>query len=361
MNTADAEIPYERQSDPQTNRTCGAACLSMVYRSFGREVAQAQIWPAIAKPNQSGRLASTTHLMARDALSRGLGAVAIQARRPLQALHVCRQGGLRAILNHRLRPDTPTGHYTVLVDIDDTRVAVHDPLLGPARVLSHAELLELWQPRPGSEIAGYVLIAIAATPPVAGPCPRCRTPIPSSVECPRCQKPVTLHPAAPLGCMSAACVARMWNYLCCPSCDYTWSFSLEAPPVGATASERPGAGPAGPPTPAESDADPWKLARLFAELDKFRALVLGTPAANHPDVKQQMDFIAASREALKLAQAEELAHRKVRREQLSALEGLAKQNEAAHRQRMEDLNRPSPPLDGDALARALLKNLGLSD
>ena len=49
--------------------------------------------------------------------------------------------------------------------------------------------------------------------------------------------------------------------------------------------------------PAESDADPWKLARLFAELDKFRAIVLGSPAANHPDIKKQMDFIAVVKDA----------------------------------------------------------------
>ena len=44
MNTSTMQttiIPYERQSDPRTNRDCGAACLSMVYRSFGKDVAQA--------------------------------------------------------------------------------------------------------------------------------------------------------------------------------------------------------------------------------------------------------------------------------------------------------------------------------
>ena len=33
-------------------------------------------------------------------------------------------------------------------------------------------------------------------------------------------------------------------------------------------------------------------------------------------------------------------------------------NKEAHRKRMEELNRPSPPLDGNALGRALLKSLG---
>ena len=38
--------------------------------------------------------------------------------------------------------------------------------------------------------------------------------------------------------------------------------------------------------------------------------------------------------------------------------GRYNRNEEAHRKRMEELNRPSPPLDGNALGRALLKSLG---
>ena len=135
----------------------------MVYRSLGKEVAPTEIWPAIAKENRFGSIASTTHLMAKDALSRGFAAVAFQARHPLQTLRLCCESGMRAILNHRLAPDSPAGHYTVLVDMDARDVVLHDPFYGPSRRVPHAELLELWQPRfPNSEIAGYLLIGIAA-------------------------------------------------------------------------------------------------------------------------------------------------------------------------------------------------------
>ncbi|HEY3839596.1 MAG TPA: C39 family peptidase, partial [Bryobacteraceae bacterium] len=70
MSASPVVIPYEKQSDPQVNRGCGAACLSMVYRSFGKEVPQAEIWPAIAKKNRFGSIASTSHLMAQDANKR---------------------------------------------------------------------------------------------------------------------------------------------------------------------------------------------------------------------------------------------------------------------------------------------------
>jgi hypothetical protein len=366
MNAAEAAIPYEKQSDPQSNRTCGAACLSMVYRSFGQEVPQAKIWPAIAKENRFGSIASTTHLMAGDALNRGFSAIAIQAGQPLQTLRLCRESGIRAIINHRLNRNVPTGHFTVLVDIDDTSVVLHDPFFGPSRRLSHAELLELWQPRfPDSEIVGNMLIGIADKPPEVSACEFCRTPIPLNIECPNCKKPVGLQPGSFLGCMSNDCIARMWSYICCPSCDYTWTFGLQASPAGAAASA--GLSPADVSSPLSRDAQPAPSAkqaamsfdRLFAELDKFCNHILSLPgSANHPEIRKQLDFIMASKEKLRVAQAESLVHLKVHQEQLAKLAAEAKQREEAHQKKMDELNRLSPPLDGNALGHALLKSLG---
>ena len=374
----DTIIPYERQSDSRTNRDCGAASLSMVYRSFGKDVAQAQIWQAVGKQNRFGSFASTTHLMAQDALKRGFNAVAIQARHPLQALKLCRDSGIRAILNHRLKNDVPTGHYSVLVDIDGKDVVLHDPLYGASRRLPHAELLALWQRLfCSSEILGNVMIGIAAPHPAESACPLCHTPIPPSVKCPRCHEPVCLRPAALLGCMSRACAERVWNYLCCPSCDYTWTFSLERPQarVEPPASPDGRIGPlvsaecrippsvSGSPSPeakATSQERTLNLDQLFDALDKFCNHFLPA-AASHPEIKQQLDFIAASKEKLTLALAEQLAQARARREQFAnALQGI-RQKEEARRKQLEELTRPLPPLDGNALGRALLKNLGLAD
>ena len=288
MSPAEAASPYERQSDPQSSRSCGAACLSMVYRSLGKPVAQDKIWPAISKPNQFGSLASTTHLMVRDALNQGFAAIAVQARHPLQVLRLCREFGIRGIVNHRLQRDVPTGHYSVLVDVDERTVLLHDPFTGPSRRLSHAELLELWQPQAGkSEILGNVLIGIATEPPPAAPCQFCHTPMLPKIECPRCKQTVGLEPGALLGCLNNTCIARMWNYAGCPSCDYMWSFSLqpqeEGVPgslTGAAASAAPS--PAAQPSPTPED--PLDLNHVFGELDKFCAALLSIPAAqNHPD------------------------------------------------------------------------------
>lgn len=163
-------------------------------------------------------------------------------------------------------------------------------------------------------------------------------------------------------------MARMWNYICCPSCDFLWTFTIQPPQAGVSASgfsngrSRPDLlGPLSPGTPAASAFEqPLNFDRLFSELDKFCSHILSLPAAtNHPEIKQQLDFITTSKEKLNLAQAEELAHRKARQEQLAELVQAANQNEEAHRKRMEELKRPSPPLDGNALGHALLKSLGL--
>lgn len=359
-STATVSIPFESQSDPQIRRDCGAACLSMVYRSFGKTVTPAEIWPAIAQENRFGIVSSTTHLMAKDALDRGFSAVAFQASSPLQALRLCNESGIRAIPNHRPSADSPAGHYTVLVDVEARDVVLHDPFYGPSRRIPHAELMELWHPSfANSEIAGYMLIAIAAEPLRAPACWLCHAPLPATVACPRCKERVALEPSQALGCIDRSCIARMWNYVFCPFCDCGFTLSPQA------AVDTPAE--AGPPGPASASAqpapppekNPLDFGRMIAEVDKFCTSIRAVPGAEgHPEIKKKLEFIASSEDKLKLAMAEALLQRKAHQEQLAKMLDTAKQNADAHRQRVVELQRPAPPLDGNALGRALLKNLG---
>lgn len=354
MSSAATVIPYEKQSGELSGRACGAACLSMAYRSFGKQVAQTEIWPVIAKANRFGQISSTTYLMAQDALNRGFSAVAIQARHPLQALRLAKAAGIRAILNHRVQRDSAAGHYSILVDIDEKEVVVHDPLFGAARRLPHAELVELWLPQvPNSEIMGGVLIAIgAAGPPPQPACEFCRTPMLSSVDCPRCSKPVGLEPGAVLGCIKDGCIARMWNWVCCPACDYVFTLKAGAA-AGATTEAQPSAAGTAVLEPAVD------VAKLFAEIDKFTGNVLSIPAAaNDPRVKQRLESVEALKEQFKTTHAAEAARRVAVFGQLAAFEEQNKQQKEAELKKREERDAPPPPLDGDALGAALLKNLG---
>ena len=368
MSTPESPIPFERQTDQQATRSCGAACLSMVYRSFGKglskEVTPEEIWPSISKVNRYGSLASTTYLMTQDALKRGFGAVAFQARHALQVLRLSVEGAargkIRVILNHRLRADSASGHYSVLTHFDEQHAILHDPLLGPSRELTHAQLLELWAPGfANSEIVGNVLIAITAEPPASFACELCREPIPAKVVCPKCRTGVSLHPSALLGCYRNRCIARMWHYICCPNCDHLWDARLhELAQAGATTLEipNPALAPAQP-SPKTEEPD---FEKMFAALEQFANFAMTVPgAANHAALKSHLDVIRGSREQLTLARAEEAAQVKARTDRIEGLKQVAKQREEAHRKQTEQLAKGSPPLDGDALGRALRKNLGL--
>ncbi len=361
--SAPPAIPYEKQSDAVGTRSCGAACLSMVYRSLGKDVPQAEIWPVIAKPNRFGAVSSTTYLMAQDAINRGFRAVAMQARHPLQILQLCCESGTRAILNHRARTDAPTGHYSVLVDVEERDVILHDPSFGPSRRVSHAELLDLWQPPSAdSEISGHVLIAIAAPKVVlARACEFCHVPFPAGAECPRCQKPVSLLPDEPLGCANTACIARMWNYVCCPYCDQAFMFSVDASSSGVGAQPPPQTGATSPGAQAPL-ADPLNFDKLFSEIDKFSSLILSLPGvADHTGIRQNLDVVRQQKEKLNFAKAEALARQQSDTARMATFQESLKQKKEAHAMRMEELQAQAPPLDGDALGRALLKSIGFVD
>jgi hypothetical protein len=335
----------------------------MVYRSLGKDVPQAEIWPAIAKVNRLGSLASTTYLMAQDALTRGLAAVAFQARHPIQALRLCRGAGARAILNHRSEPLSPAGHYSVMVDLDAKNVYLHDPFYGPSRSLSHADLLDLWQPKyPNSEIVGGVLIAIAEDPPEIPACPFCHTPTPATIECPNCRKPVGLRPAAVLGCMNENCIARAWNYICCPYCDFMWNSSSHVAPPGARTAV---AGDSGAPTSETLSLKPPGLEQMFAALDNFAIEVMKIPgAAEDPRIKEQLDLLPGNKAAIMKAFAEAEMHGRAHTGQLDAFLAASAARAEAHRQKLAELEaskpQPGQPLDGVALGKALLKNLGFT-
>ncbi len=356
MTTLYPQIPYVKQPDSPGERTCGAACLSMVYASLGLKVTPNEIWPNISKRNRFGSMASTTHLMAKDAISRGFEAIVIQASHPLLALKACRDHNLRVVLNHRLTTDSPAGHYSVLADLDRGEVIVHDPLVGPDRRLTFAELLDVWRAGvPISETIGNVLIAVGPKTEDPGPasCSVCKVELPAEIACPQCKHPVSLKPFEALGCIAKHCAGRLWSYLCCPECDCTWTFQATASEQDKAVAEEPGK--AGAPAPV----DPLDVDQIYGEISKFLNQVLDIPGAtDHPDIRNQVDYIFSQKEVLRMAVAESAAHRKSNLERLDVLSQAAHVNRTVQQNRAAEATGQSLPLDGDGLGMALLRNLG---
>lgn len=210
---------YEMQKSAETNRMCGAAALSMVYRSLGKTISQSEIWPRIAKPDSHGTMYSRSYLLCADALNQGFHSIIIKAKDPVNVLKLCNDNSVRVILNHRLRPDSSLGHYTVLFDISSRFVIVNDPQFGPKRKILHQVIRDLWLPKGDNcEITGNILIAISKKPCDKTNCCLCNAIIPDSIECPNCNKHIPLQPKSILGCVRKSCSERTWTRIFCSSC-----------------------------------------------------------------------------------------------------------------------------------------------
>lgn len=215
------DIPYERQA----NRwSCGAAALAMVYRSFGIECGQEQIWETIRGKSGRGRFCARAQALAADAIQHGLHALVIQVRDPWVVLERCIRQSVRVIINHVPEPKSGGGHYSVLTVLSDDHVVMHDPNFGPNRTLTRNEFLQLWNPRSAlAEIISQVMIAIAASPSDLDLCPLCDGRATDAATCRSCNRSFLFQPLSILGCLTDWCPMRAWEQFFCPWCDHHWN------------------------------------------------------------------------------------------------------------------------------------------
>jgi hypothetical protein len=214
------EVPYERQLNTLSPRMCGAAALCMVYRSFGIVCSQEEVWSDIAGPRTSGAACARTYMLCADALRRGFAAMTLQVRQALDLLRAALEQEIRVIVNHRQDLNSRSGHYSVVVGMDAESLAIHDPLLGPARWLDQAEWLKLWRPGwSNSEVRGNLAVFIGQCAVDSARCRLCGRRVPAQLLCPRCRKEIPLQPSLILGCLDCLCPERTWDLLFCPWCD----------------------------------------------------------------------------------------------------------------------------------------------
>ena len=218
-----SEFPFSAQRMRAGERMCGAAALEMTLQGLGVPCAQQELWSEIACPDSAGELAARTFHLASAALRRGMPALVAQVRDGWNNLLRIAADVPGIILNHRLRPDAPQGHFSVLVDVDNDAALLHDPLFGPRRIVSRETLEKLWQPTYGDwedvEIAGHVLVGMGPRVATPGRCQQCDLPFPAAITCGACGQSFPLQPSTVLGCMRAGCGECRWRRLFCPFCD----------------------------------------------------------------------------------------------------------------------------------------------
>lgn len=124
---------------------CGPASLKMVLGYYGRSVAERQL----------GRLAGTT--AAHGTPATGL----VRAAEHLGFRATWRQSGTIAALRQYVRRGVPVivnwfstdeGHYSVVVGLDQRRIALQDPELGRVRWLSLDTFRRVWFDFPGDAL-----------------------------------------------------------------------------------------------------------------------------------------------------------------------------------------------------------------
>src|SRR5262249_11920064 len=279
-----------------------------------------------------------SYLLAQDALSRGLSAVVFRVRDPLTNLRRSRHPSVRLILNHRLHSESPSGHFTVLVQIGEQEVIVHDPQRGPNVRLSLTGVAELWRPMGGtSEVTGNVLVAVARGRTSSTPCPRCGNTFPDVLVCPGCRKAFPVQPTAVLGCRDAACPERRWEVLFCPHCDTGMA------EVGASSSLTG--------EPPEAQSDPLRLNELGHALDTFIAVLIRVSDGNLP-VALQNHITTIQR-----CQAQMLAFQKSEAADRKSTVGAP----VAQPPEPDPLSNPSAataPVDWNELSRTLIREIG---
>ena len=211
------EIPYERQED---DWKCGAASLCMVYRSFGLDCTQGDVWPDIQTAyTDRARRGARFQAVLLHVLQQGFPVLGLRAARPWRLLGRCFAPDLRVILFHRRRFDSSGLHASVLRGLDEGGVVLQDPNGRPDRYLLRDDFLALWGPNPSDAFGRGYLLCVIARAPVDGPPCSCGHARPETIPCPHCPAPIPLQPGVAAGCGRVGCCDIDWEELLCPFCD----------------------------------------------------------------------------------------------------------------------------------------------
>ncbi len=114
-------VPYERQTE---ELSCGAACLSMILRSFGISINQQQIWEEIEK---KAGVAYVKH-MAMYPKRFGIESTIVKVENCTgEIIDFCFANNYRIIILQRNLDNERLGHYVVPFSTDKNHIYLHDP------------------------------------------------------------------------------------------------------------------------------------------------------------------------------------------------------------------------------------------
>lgn len=167
MNTL--KIPYVKQVG---DLTCGPACLQMVYNYYGIEnLSQQDIYYKYKTedPHDSKAARVLTDDLVSDARSRGFKSAIMKVdvsniSESVDLMNIFLDASIPIIVCQQYSLALPlTGHFRVVIGIDDQNIYFHDPgnkiENGESLKLSHEEFFKLWQAT-GENVTGGIFVWI---------------------------------------------------------------------------------------------------------------------------------------------------------------------------------------------------------
>lgn len=216
-------VPYNNQ--PKNTRMCGASCAVMILRSYKKHVDRNKIWKSLKQPDTKGGEFIKTYRLVDYFLNRKLVSLAVRVKDPIKALDLCVEKNVNAILVCRANKESAEGHFMTLVDSDENNVVVHDPELGPRRVIEKTVLRDLFEPdsvKP--ETTPRMIILISDSHDHSASCANGHKKYSVPCENPRCGFEIPLGFYDALGCPIPSCSTSNVENIICPKCDTGLAF-----------------------------------------------------------------------------------------------------------------------------------------
>ncbi len=163
IHLRDQPLPFVKQSKPSS---CGAACLAMIYQSFGFQISEPEVFNSVIGTDARSGQNCRTYLMCQDAISRGFHATAFFSNDIRSTIKSCRAHDIELILLFHSAPQSLCAHFCVVNNVLPGGVYLKDPELNATeeRNLRFRDLDNLAKATglPGDDIChDYTMIAVS--------------------------------------------------------------------------------------------------------------------------------------------------------------------------------------------------------
>ena len=121
------KLPHFQQINSDS---CGAACIQMLFNSWGIDTSQKEIWDKVKIPKEHmpGYYCGTGK-MVEYLLEKEIICSVISTEHPVDVLEFCQNNSLESIVLYHRKPNIPAAHFSVFSYKEGNSVFINDPLL----------------------------------------------------------------------------------------------------------------------------------------------------------------------------------------------------------------------------------------